>query len=131
MAIKWPTSWLKPVFPWWLGRLVGIQRGSLRWLPLGFPDHARRGGEHVINSDSPDEGRYLFRNAGKVLKYTDIPEDDILKMITINPAKSLELGDRIGSIEAGKDGDIAVFDKHPLGLNHQVPDDHYRRQDLF
>ena len=24
------------------------------------------------------------------------------------------MGDRAGSLEAGKDGDIAVFDKHPL-----------------
>jgi imidazolonepropionase-like amidohydrolase len=35
-------------------------------------------------------------------------------MITLSPAQSLELGDRIGSLEKGKDGDIAVFDKHPL-----------------
>ncbi len=68
----------------------------------------------VINSDSLVEGRYLFRMAAKVLKYTNIPENEALKMITLNPAQSLELGDRIGSLEKGKDGDIAVFDKHPL-----------------
>jgi len=43
-----------------------------------------------------------------------IPEAEALKMITINAAKTLELEKRIGSIEVGKDGDIAVFDKHPL-----------------
>jgi imidazolonepropionase-like amidohydrolase len=48
------------------------------------------------------------------LRYNDIPEKEVLKMITLNPAKSLELEDRIGSIEVGKDGDIAVFEKHPL-----------------
>ncbi|MEE8604665.1 MAG: amidohydrolase family protein [Candidatus Aminicenantaceae bacterium] len=68
----------------------------------------------VINSDSPVVGRYLFREAAKVLKYTDIPENEALKMITLNAAESLELEDRIGSLEKGKDGDIAVFDKHPL-----------------
>jgi imidazolonepropionase-like amidohydrolase len=68
----------------------------------------------VINSDSADEGRYLYLNAAKVLKYNDLPEVEVLKMITLNAAKSLELEDRIGSIEVGKDGDIAVFDKHPL-----------------
>jgi imidazolonepropionase-like amidohydrolase len=68
----------------------------------------------VINSDSADVGRYLFLEAAKVLKYNDLPEVEVLKMITLNPAISLELEDRIGSIEVGKDGDIAVFDKHPL-----------------
>ncbi len=50
----------------------------------------------------------------RCLKYTDIPENEILKMITLNAAESLELEDRIGSLETGKDGDVAVFDKHPL-----------------
>ena len=69
----------------------------------------------VINSDSADEGRYLYLNAAKVLKYNDHPDElDALKMITINAAKTLEMESRIGSIEVGKDGDIAVFDKHPL-----------------
>jgi adenine deaminase len=35
-------------------------------------------------------------------------------MITINPARQLELDDRIGSIEPGKDADLVLFDKHPL-----------------
>ena len=74
----------------------------------------------VINSDSADEGRYLYLNAGKILKYNDLPEVELLKMITLNPAKSLELEERIGSIEVGKDGDIAVFDKHPLDSTTKV-----------
>ena len=68
----------------------------------------------VINSDSPDEGRYLYLNAARVQKYNDLPDDVILRMFTINAAKALELDGRIGSLEVGKDGDVAVFDKHPL-----------------
>ena len=74
----------------------------------------------VINSDSADEGRYLYLNAAKVLKYNDLPEVELLKMITLNPAKSLEMEDRVGSIEVGKDGDIAVFDKYPLDSTTKV-----------
>jgi len=33
---------------------------------------------------------------------------------TLTAAESLELEDRIGSLEVGKDGDVAVFEKHPL-----------------
>jgi len=94
---------------WW-----GFKEEAYDGCPYGMQIMYESGVKMVINSDSPDEGRYLFRNAAKVLKYTDIPENEVLKMITLNPAESLELGDRIGSLEVGKDGDVAVFDKHPL-----------------
>ncbi|MEG1028000.1 MAG: amidohydrolase family protein, partial [Oscillospiraceae bacterium] len=32
------------------------------------------------------------------------------RMVTINPAKILGVADRVGSIEVGKDADIAIFD---------------------
>ena len=62
----------------------------------------------------------MFLNAAKVLKYNDLPELECLKMITINAARTLEMENRIGSIEAGKDGDLAVFDKHPLDSTAKV-----------
>jgi adenine deaminase len=34
--------------------------------------------------------------------------------VTINPAKQLEIESRVGSIEVGKDADLAMFDAHPL-----------------
>ena len=37
-------------------------------------------------------------------------------MITINPAIQLGIADRVGSIEVGKDGDITIFDNHPLSI---------------
>ena len=37
-----------------------------------------------------------------------------MKGVTINPAKILNLEDRIGSLEEGKDADIAIFDGHPF-----------------
>lgn len=94
---------------WW-----GFKEEAYDGCPYGFKIMYDAGVNIVINSDSADEGRHLFRNAAKVLKYNDIPEEEVLKMITLNPARSLELEDRIGSIEVGKDGDIAVFEKHPL-----------------
>ena len=35
-------------------------------------------------------------------------------MVTINPAKQLGIDNRVGSIEPGKDADLAIYDKHPL-----------------
>ena len=94
---------------WW-----GFKEEAYDGCPYGFKIMYDAGTNIIINSDSDDEGRYLYVNAAKVLKYNDIPEADVLKMITINPAKSLEMEGRAGSLEVGKDGDIAVFEKHPL-----------------
>jgi len=40
--------------------------------------------------------------------------ENALKSITINPAKALGIDNRVGSIEIGKDADIAVFDGDPF-----------------
>lgn len=40
--------------------------------------------------------------------------ENALKSITINPAKALGIDNRVGSIEVGKDADIAVFDGDPF-----------------
>ena len=42
--------------------------------------------------------------------------EEALKAITINPAKILNIDDRVGSIEQGKDADLVVFDCNPLDL---------------
>ena len=44
------------------------------------------------------------------------PDDEALALITINPAKQLGIEARVGSIEVGKDGDIAIFNAHPLSI---------------
>jgi imidazolonepropionase-like amidohydrolase len=36
--------------------------------------------------------------------------------ITINAAEIIGVADRVGSLEAGKDGDIVVWDGHPLDV---------------
>jgi len=95
---------------WW-----GFKEEAYDGCPYGFDMMYHTGVRMVINSDSADECRYLYLNAAKVLKYNnDIPESEILKMVTINPAYALEMDHRVGSLEKGKDGDIAVFDKYPL-----------------
>ena len=45
-----------------------------------------------------------------------LPYMESLKAITINPAKALGISDTLGSIEAGKDADITVFEGDPLDI---------------
>lgn len=67
-----------------------------------------------LNSDSDELMRHLNQEAAKTIKYGGLSEDEALATVTINPARQLELDARIGSIEAGKDADLAMFDGHPL-----------------
>lgn len=76
----------------------------------------RNGVTTSINSDSADLIRHLYHEAGKTQKYGGLSDDEALSLITINPAKQLGIEARVGSIEAGKEGDIAIFKNHPLSI---------------
>ena len=69
-----------------------------------------------INSDSDELIRHLYHEAAKTQKYGGLTDDEALKLITLNPAIQLGIDTRVGSIEQGKDGDIAIFDGHPLSV---------------
>lgn len=67
-----------------------------------------------IKSDSEELHRHLYLEAAKMIKYGGVSEQQALAMITLNPARELGLDHRMGSIELGKDADIAVFNGHPF-----------------
>lgn len=69
-----------------------------------------------INSDSNERMRRLNIDAAKMMKYGGVPEQDALKMITINPAMQLGIEKRTGSIEVGKDGDLVIWSAHPFSV---------------
>lgn len=73
-----------------------------------------------INSDDAEMMRHLYHEAGKTQKYGSLSDDEALSLITINAAKQLGIENRVGSIEVGKDGDIAIFKNHPLSI-YTVP----------
>ena len=43
-----------------------------------------------------------------------MPYEEAWRAITINPATSTGIGDRVGSIEKGKDGDVVIWSADPL-----------------
>lgn len=69
-----------------------------------------------INSDSGERIRRLNIDAAKMMKYGGVPEEEALKMITLNPAKQLGIDKRTGSIEVGKDADIVIWSAHPFSV---------------
>ncbi|MBE7172798.1 MAG: amidohydrolase family protein [Williamsia sp.] len=69
-----------------------------------------------INSDDAEMARRLNQEAAKTVKYGGVPEEDALKMVTLNPAKALHVADRVGSIKVGKDADLVIWSDHPLSI---------------
>ncbi len=81
---------------------------------------ANNGVTTSINSDSAELIRHLYHEAAKTQKYGMLSDQQALEMITLNPAKQLGIENRVGSLEVGKDGDLVIFENHPLSI-YAVP----------
>ena len=73
-----------------------------------------RGVNVGFNSDSDELARRLNTEAAKAIKYGGVPREEALKMVTLNPAKSLKIDQYVGSLEPGKDADFALWSGEPL-----------------
>lgn len=72
------------------------------------------GANVVIKSDDRELIRHLYVEAAKCVRYGNMPPEQALQTITLNAARELGIDNRVGSIEVGKDADLAVFNGHPL-----------------
>ena len=70
----------------------------------------------AINSDNREMARRLNQEAGKTIKYGNMSEVEAMKLVTLNPAKLLNLDHRMGSIKVGKDADLVLWNEHPLSI---------------
>lgn len=73
-----------------------------------------------INSDDAELMRHLNLDAAKTMKYGGLTETEALSLVTINPAKQLMIDSMVGSIEVGKQGDVVIYDQHPLSSASKV-----------
>jgi imidazolonepropionase-like amidohydrolase len=64
-------------------------------------------------------GKWLLIDAAIAEGYGMLA-DEILRALTINPARVLGVADRVGSLEAGKDADLIVLDGPPLSIKSWV-----------
>jgi len=68
----------------------------------------------TLHSDFPFFAQRLHTEAAKLVRYGGISEGDALKTITLSAARLAGVDRWVGSLEAGKHADIAVYDKHPF-----------------
>lgn len=73
-----------------------------------------------MNSDSDERARRLNIEAAKAMRYGNLTEEQALKLVTINPAMQLGIQERVGSLEVGKDADLAIWNGHPLSVYARV-----------
>ena len=91
-------------------------------MAAGLPDgEYMLGVNPVIVKDGDAKLKYGDSRAGSTLttgcalknliKFTGRPLEEILPLLTCNPAKMLDVYDRIGSLDTGKDADVVILDK--------------------
>ena len=74
---------------------------------------AQNGIDTALTADDGSRTAYLPATIGLLLR-RGLSEKAAFEGVTIQPARTLQLEDRIGSLEPGKDADIAIFDGHPF-----------------
>ncbi|MFL5614505.1 MAG: amidohydrolase family protein [Gemmatimonadaceae bacterium] len=67
----------------------------------------------------PITGKWLLIDAALAQGY-GLPEDEVLRAVTLYPAQILGVANRLGSLEAGKDADVIVLDGPPLSMKTWV-----------
>src|SRR6266852_5658532 len=94
---------------WWAYKVEAYDA-----IPYNAALMTRRGVLVSVNSDDAEEATHLNQEAAKSMKFGGLSHDEALKMVTLNPAMQLGIDKRVGTIDAGKDADLAIYNRDPL-----------------
>src|SRR5436309_15086913 len=94
---------------WWAYKVEAYDA-----VPYNAALMTQRGVVVSINSDDAEEATHLNQEAAKSMKYGGLSHDEALKMVTLNPAMQLGIDKRVGTIDVGKDADLAIYNRDPL-----------------
>ena len=95
---------------WW-----GFKMEAVDGIPHNAALVKATGAPVSIHSDDSNQVQRLNVQAAKTLRY-GMDEAAALETITLDPARILGIADRVGSIEVGKDADLALFGGPPLDV---------------
>jgi imidazolonepropionase-like amidohydrolase len=94
---------------WWAYKVEAYDA-----IPYNAALMTRRGVIVSVNSDDAEEATHLNQEAAKSMKFGGLTHDEALKMVTLNPAMQLGIDKRVGTIDAGKDADLVIYNRDPL-----------------
>ena len=101
-----------------LGHATKFELQNKSWTTPGIL--AKAGCQVSIITDAPVIPQQYLPMCAGYAKKAGMDPFDALKAITINPAKHLGVADRVGSLEVGKDADIAIFDGDPMEVSGKL-----------
>ncbi len=90
-----------------------LSRAGVKVSFFGFSGARRGSPKGRLGADPALNAAWAFRNG--------VPEEEALRMVTIYPAEMCGMGDRIGSLDVGKDADLLVMAGHPFDY-HVLPE---------
>lgn len=105
-----------------LGPLL-VNRAKVEMKEVSFKNAARLaelGVEFCLITDHPVVPIEQLRVCAALAVREGLDEEQALQAVTIKAAKIIGVADRLGSITAGKQADLAVFDGHPLEFRSRL-----------
>jgi len=100
---------------WWAYKIEAYDA-----IPFNGALMTRAGVVVSFNSDSGELVRRMYGEAAKGVRYGNMDPVAALRLVTLNPAIQLGIDSRTGSIEVGKDADLALLDGDPLSSLSRV-----------
>jgi imidazolonepropionase-like amidohydrolase len=102
---------------WWGFKMEAYDGIQENLAMVDYPEHSCA----IVHSDSQDGIQRLNQEAAKSITHArrmgiDVPPERAIRWLTLNPARSLGLGDKIGSLEAGKAGDVVIWNGNPFSV---------------
>jgi imidazolonepropionase-like amidohydrolase len=102
---------------WWGFKMEAYDGIQENLAIVDFPEHSCA----IVHSDSGDGIQRLNQEAAKAMAHgarvgLTVPPERAIRWLTFNPAKSLGLEDRIGTLEAGKGADVVIWNGNPFSV---------------
>ncbi|MFT7484174.1 MAG: imidazolonepropionase-like amidohydrolase [Candidatus Paceibacteria bacterium] len=103
--------------------LIDSPGGKLEARDVGFEAGGileRAGTKVAFHTDDPiTDSRLFFRSAALAVR-AGMTREGALRALTLDAAEMLDMGQRVGSLEEGKDADFIVMDGDPLSVYSKV-----------
>lgn len=96
---------------WWSYKMEAYDA-----IPYNAALMQQRGVLSSLNSDDSNLARRLNLEAAKTLRYGGLGREEALALVTLNPARQLQIDDRVGSLATGKDADVVIWSGDPLSV---------------
>jgi imidazolonepropionase-like amidohydrolase len=102
---------------WWGFKMEAFDGIQENLSLVDYPEHSCA----IVHSDSQDGIQRLNQEAAKSIAHAQrigitVPPERAIRWLTLNPAKSLGLDDRIGTLEPGKAGDVVIWNGSPFSV---------------